>query len=292
MELVKPSWLRIRPEASTNFDPIKQALRSRNLVTVCEEAHCPNMAECWHQAKTATFMVMGDTCTRGCKFCAVKKSSRGQPLDPLEPESIAAAAAEMGLDYVVITSVDRDDLPDQGANHFAACIAACKAHGLLVEVLTPDFRGDPDCIKIVADAKPDVFAHNIEQVERLQTIRDPRAGYLQSIGVLKTVKSIHPKIFTKSAIMVGLGETREEMLQAMKDLREADCDFLTIGQYLKPRNRFLKVHEYVKPETFDFYKEQGLALGFRYVASGPFVRSSYRAGELFVKSLLAKRTSG
>ncbi len=293
-ELRKPDWLKIRPAHNTDFSKIKGALRKRGLVTVCEEAHCPNMAECWHNEGTATFMVLGDTCTRGCKFCAVKTSRKGNPVDPFEPKKLAEAIAEMQLDYAVITSVDRDDLPDEGASHFARCISEIKkAHPKTnVEVLIPDFSGKPELLKKIVDAMPDVIAHNVETVKSLQRkVRDPRAGYEQSLKVLENIKRMDQKIFSKSALMLGLGETREEVVQAMKDLRSVGCDILTIGQYLKPKNKFLKVEEYVKPEAFEEYKRIGESLGFLYVASGPFVRSSYRAGELFIKNLIDKKNS-
>ena len=278
----------IRPSSKTDFSFIKAALRSRGLVTVCEEAQCPNMAECWHETGTATFMVMGDTCTRGCKFCAVKTARKGVPLDPHEPQKLSEAISIMHLDYIVITSVDRDDLPDQGAGHFAQCIARIrKDHPqCCIEVLIPDFRGELDCIKTITEARPDVIAHNLETVRSLQSkVRDPRANYEQSLRVLRVVKRLDPLIFTKSSLMLGLGETESEVEQAMLDLRAAGCDMLTLGQYLKPREKPLAVVEYVSQLKFDSYKSAGEKKGFAYVASGPFVRSSYRAGELFVKSV-------
>ncbi len=289
--LSKPEWLKIRPAYDTDFSKVKNALRKRGLVTVCEEANCPNMAECWHNEGTATFMVLGDTCTRGCRFCAVKTAMKGRILDPFEPQKLADAIAEMGLDYAVITSVDRDDLPDGGASHFAQCIARVKKKrpATRVEVLIPDFKGEIDPLKKIIEAKPDVIAHNIETVRSLQrSVRDPRAGYEQSLKVLKNVKRIDPLIYTKSAIMLGLGETKEEVVQAMKDLRAVGCDIFTIGQYLRPKSKHLAVKEYVSPEVFRELKRIGEELGFIYVASGPFVRSSYRAGELFMKALLEK----
>lgn len=286
--VVKPEWLKIRPSSNTDFSKIKNALRKRGLVTVCEEAHCPNMAECWHDEGTATFMVMGDTCTRGCRFCAISKGIEGRPLDPFEPKKIADAIKEMGLDYAVITSVDRDDIPDEGSSHFARCIDEIKKSLITrVEVLIPDFNANPTLIKKVVDAEPDVIAHNIETVERLQgKIRDRRAGYKKSLEVLKIVKEQNSEILTKSSIMVGLGEEFDEVVETMKSLRSVDCDILTLGQYLKPKNRNLAVVEYVRPDVFRKYKEIGEKLGFKYVASGPFVRSSYRAGEFFVKNIL------
>lgn len=286
----KPQWLKITPPTTDKFSEIKEIMRGHNLHTVCEESHCPNIPECW-SGGTATFMVMGDTCTRGCRFCEVKSSGSPLPLDKFEPENLAQAVAEMGLDYVVVTSVDRDDLPDQGSEHFAECIRAIKKHDsrILVEVLIPDFRGDMDCLRKVVRAKPEVIAHNIETTPRLQsTVRDKRANYKQSISVLENVKKMNPNIFTKTSLIVGFGETDKEVIHVMKDLRAIDVDFLTIGQYLRPSDWHLPVAEYVAPEKFEFFKMIGEDLGFRYVAAGPFVRSSYRAGELFVKSLFER----
>jgi len=288
-QVVKPDWLKIRPSSTTDFSIIKDALRKRGLVTVCEEANCPNMAECWHNEGTATFMVMGDTCTRGCHFCAIKTAFKGNPLDPFEPLKLAEAIAEMKLDYAVITSVDRDDLVDQGSSHFAQCIRMIrmKHPSTRIELLIPDFRAEFDPIKQIVDAGPDVVAHNVETVRSLQRkVRDFRAGYDQSLETLRIIKRINPKMFTKSALMLGLGETKEEVVQAMKDLRAAGCDIITLGQYLKPKSKKLPVKEYVHPDVFRDYERIANDLGFLYVASGPFVRSSYRAGELFMKNLL------
>ena len=285
----KPQWLKIRPP-SQKYEEIKKTIRKNNLNTVCEESHCPNMAECW-SGGTATFMVMGDTCTRACKFCAVKTGFPAMPLDPEEPVKLADVANEWKLDYIVITSVDRDDLKDQGAGHFANCIAEIKKvnKDIIIEVLIPDFRGNVDLIKTIVEARPNVIAHNIETVERLQKkIRDPRANYRQSLFVLETVKEMNPKIFTKSSIILGLGEKEEEVVQTMKDLREINVDILTLGQYLRPSSLHLSVEEYVHPDTFDKLKKKAETLGFLYCAAGPFVRSSYRAGEFFVKSMLRK----
>ncbi len=290
-QLSKPQWLKIKLETKESFQGIKDTLAKYNLHTVCEEAHCPNISECWNGG-TATFMVMGDTCTRGCRFCAVKTAFPAPPLDPDEPRKLAQAIAEVGMfEYVVITSVDRDDLKDQGAGHFAKCIEEVKkTHpGIIVEVLIPDFRGRDDLIKIIVDARPDVIAHNIETTERLQrSVRDPRANYRQSLHVLDTVKKLNPSIYTKSSIMLGLGEGDDEVVQSMKDLRALGVDIFTIGQYLRPSDWHLKVEEYVHPDKFRQFKEQGEVLGFSFVASGPFVRSSYRAGELFIKNIIKK----
>jgi len=283
---MKPAWLKIRPPTvPQSYQSVRGTLNEKRLVTVCEEAKCPNINECWSTG-TATFMVMGDTCTRGCRFCAVKTWKTGRPLDPMEPENVAQAVVEMKLDYVVITSVDRDDLPDQGAGHFAACIKAVKdkAPFCLIEVLIPDFRGDESCLKKMVDARPDVISHNIETTETLTPkVRDPRANYRQSLRVLENVKQMDSRIYTKSGIMVGLGETQKDVEQAMDDLREKGVQVLTIGQYLRPSQKQLEIREYVTPEQFEAYKKVALDKGFAFVASGPFVRSSYRAGELFLK---------
>lgn len=284
----KPEWLKIRPPTTEKFSKIRETLQKYKLHTVCQESHCPNMAECW-SGGTATFMILGDVCTRGCKFCQVNASAKGNPVDPYEHVKLALAIKEWNLDYVVITSVDRDDLEDQGSGHFAKCIAEVKKRipNILVEVLIPDFQGDMECLKKIIAAGPHVIAHNVETVSRLQgKVRDKRAGYEQSLSVLKNVKKLNPKIFAKSSLIVGFGETDEEILQTMKDLRAVGVDFLTIGQYLRPSDWHLAVAEYVSPEKFEFYKAMGEEAGFLYVAAGPFVRSSYRAGELFVKNAI------
>ncbi len=288
--LGKPQWLKIRPPNTESFNSIKDTIAKLKLHTVCQEAHCPNTSECW-SGRTATFMIMGGICTRGCRFCAVGSAAKGEPLDNLEPKKLAIAVKEFGLDYVVITSVDRDDLSDQGAEHFAKCIETLRKFtpNVLVEVLVPDFRGDFNCIKTVIKAEPTVFAHNIETVKRLQKYaRDGRANYEQSLKVLRTAKELNPKIFTKSSIIVGFGEKEEEVIETMKDLRSNNVDILTIGQYLRPSDWHLPVSEFITPEQFKFYEEKAKELGFLYCASGPFVRSSYKAGELFVKNLLTK----
>lgn len=280
----------MRPPGGESYVRIKGLLRDMGLHTVCEEAQCPNVGECWGSG-TATFMLMGDVCTRGCRFCAVGTAREGLPLDPEEPAKLAHAIAQLGLDYVVVTSVDRDDLPDQGAGHFAACIRELRARapGLLVEVLIPDFQGRRDLVEHVATAGPHVLAHNVETVERLTpSVRDARASYRQSLDVLRMAKEMHARLVTKSSIMVGLGEMEEEVVQAMRDLRAAGAEVLTIGQYLRPSSWHIAVDAYVPPETFARYRETGLGMGFAYVASGPLVRSSYRAGELFLKSHLAQ----
>lgn len=289
--IAKPSWLKVRAPSGENYARIKEMLGDLKLATVCQEAKCPNMGECW-SGGTATFMLMGDTCTRGCKFCHVKTGNPKGVLDPLEPEKVAYSIAQMGLEYVVITSVDRDDLPDQGASHFARTIRTIRklAPELIVEILTPDFRGDFECIDTIVEAKPDVFAHNIETVERLQrSVRDPRANYKQTMSVLEHIKDKDPSRYTKTSIMLGLGEQDPEILQTLKDLRSVGCDVVTFGQYLQPTPRHLKVVEYVTPEKFQSWQMTAESMGFLYVASGPLVRSSYRAGEFFMKGIVDKQ---
>lgn len=290
----KPEWLKVNLlPSSPKFAELKQTVRKLKLNTVCEEAKCPNIGECWgaEEGATATIMLGGDTCTRGCKFCNIKTAARPPPLDPGEPQRVAEAISSWGLSYVVLTSVDRDDLPDQGSAHFAQTVKNLKAHNskLLVECLIPDFRGDKEAIGLVAKSGLDVIAHNIETIERLQgVVRDHRANYRQSLSVLEHAKAVEPKLLTKSSIMVGVGESNEEVVQAMKDLRSVGCDVVTLGQYLRPSKRHLKVEEYWTPERFKEMEEKGKELGFAYIASGPLVRSSYKAGELFIKNMLNK----
>lgn len=278
----KPPWLSVRLPAGETYQFLKGTLGQMNLHTVCEEAHCPNIGECWGSG-TATFMVMGDLCTRHCGFCAVKTSRYGSPLDPEEPAKIARAVAAMRLDYVVITSVDRDDLPDQGAGHFAQVVTAVKElAGIGVEVLIPDFRGRLEHLRILVGAKPNCIAHNLETVRRLSPlVRDRRAGYDQSLSVLNAVKEMDPDMRTKSSLMLGLGETREEILEAFHDLRANHVDFLTLGQYLKPSPKHCDVKRYVPPEEFEELAALAKNRGFASVASGPLVRSSYHAGKVY-----------
>lgn len=287
----KPPWLKVRLPGSPRYHEIKQRARQLRLATVCEEARCPNIGECWGGG-TATFMVMGDTCTRGCRFCAVKTAKNPAALDPFEPLNVARAIAEMQLDYVVITSVDRDDVPDGGASHFAACIRQTRklAPQTKIEVLVPDFRGEVDHLRQVVEAGPEVVAQNVETVERLtHPVRDRKAGYHQTLRMLAAVKDIDPDRLTKSSIMVGLGETPDEVVQTMRDLRAVGVDFLTVGQYLQPTKKLLPVVEYVTPEQFAAYERIGLELGFAYVASGPLVRSSYKAGEFYISRYIEQR---
>ena len=282
----KPCWLKVKAPGGSNYGRIKGTLRERRLYTVCEEAHCPNVGECWNGG-TATFMIMGDVCTRGCRFCAVKTSKKGNLLDSDEPKKVSDSIGIMNLEYVVITSVNRDDLPDGGSRHFAKVIRQAREDhpDLIVEVLTPDFLGNTDQAAAVADAKPHVFAHNMETVCRLTpAVRDPRAAYGRSLKILEFVRQAYPDLFTKSSLMLGLGEQEDEVLEAMQDLRKIGVSFLTLGQYLQPSKKHLAVQEYVNPEKFDHFKKWGETFGFEYVASGPLVRSSYKAGEYYIKS--------
>lgn len=302
--LPKPSWLKAQPATSENYLTLRSTVRELGLATVCEEAKCPNIGECWggggegeeHSAATATIMIMGDTCTRGCSFCAVKTSRKPGALDPNEPEKVAEAIRKWGLDYVVLTSVDRDDLEDQGSGHFRKVVMKLKEKHLevgkriLVEALTPDFRGDLKLVENVATSGLDVYAHNVETVERLQRrVRDHRAGYAQSLSVLEHVKTINPNVLTKTSIMLGLGETDDDIRQTLRDLRNIDVDVVTFGQYLQPSKRHLPVKEYVTPEKFQEWQVEAEGMGFVYVASGPLVRSSYKAGEFFLKNLIKQR---
>ncbi len=284
----KPNWLKVKAPAGENYLRIKDMLGQLKLATVCQEARCPNIAECW-AGGTATFMLMGEVCTRGCRFCNVKTGNPKGKIDNEEPEKVGYAIAQMGLDYVVITSVNRDDLPDQGAGHFARTIRSIRENDkkLIVEILTPDFRGNEECIELLIQAGPHVFAHNIESVERLTPrVRDPRATYQQTMNLLSFVKKIDSGKYTKSSIMLGLGEEHAEVLQTLKDLRAVGCDIVTLGQYLQPTKKHLKVENYVTPEDFTEWQKIAEGLGFLYVASGPLVRSSYRAGEFFMKSMI------
>ncbi|AIQ65479.1 lipoyl synthase [Paenibacillus stellifer] len=276
---LKPDWIRIKLTTGENYQDIKGMMRSKTLHTVCEEARCPNIYECWAN-RTATFMILGDICTRACRFCAV---NTGMPteLDLQEPERVAEAAENMNLRHCVITSVARDDLKDGGATIFAETVKAMRKRLPLcsVEVLIPDFMGDRDSLQIVMDSKPDILNHNIETVERMSDRVRAKAKYRRSLELLRRAKEMQPKIPTKSSIMLGVGEEWDEILQAMDDLREVDCDILTIGQYLQPSPQHLNVVKYYPPEDFAKLKEEGLKRGFSHVESGPLVRSSYHAHE-------------
>jgi lipoic acid synthetase len=286
-----PEWIRTRPPSGPAYTHLKSLLHTLKLATVCEEAHCPNVHECWGGG-TATVMLLGATCTRGCRFCAVGSAAQGEAVDAREPEKLAAAIAELGLKYVVVTMVDRDDLEDGGSSHVARAIAELRRRvpELLVEVLVSDFRGAKDQVATVARARPDVFAHNLETVARLQgSVRDARCSYAQSLSVLEHARAVAPELVTKSSLMLGLGESEDEVLQAMRDLRSVGVEVLTLGQYLRPSLWHLPVAEWIEPARFDAYRDRGLELGFAYVASGPLVRSSYRAGEFFLEAMIKKR---
>ena len=278
--LRKPDWIRIKLTANPEVDRIKGILRQRKLASVCEEASCPNLSECFSHG-TATFMIMGEICTRRCPFCDVAHG-KPNPLDPDEPRQLAEAVAEMQLKYVVVTSVDRDDLKDSGAGHFAACIQAVRKANptTTLEVLVPDFRGRMDiALSILADTPPDVFNHNLETVPRLYKKARPGADYEWSLDLLARYKSIQPDVQTKSGLMLGLGETFEEVVEVMKDCRRHNVDMLTLGQYLQPSRDHLPVDRYVHPDEFEALAEEARALGFKRVASGPLVRSSYQADQ-------------
>ncbi len=271
-----PEYAKIRLPTDKSFYDTEREVKGLRLHTVCEEARCPNRSECWTNG-TATFMVLGKNCSRNCSFCSVTHGFV-QPLDPMEPISVATAVREMGLKYAVITSVDRDDLPDQGAGHFARVIREVKKTGSKVEVLIPDFRGNRDCLDIIMQEGPEVIAHNVETVRRLTpVVRDHRAGYDQSLGVLQYIKS--NGFTTKSSIMLGLGEKDEEVIETMGNLRDAGVDILTVGQYLRPSKMQIPVVEYCGINRFDRFREIGYEMGFQFVASGPLVRTSYRAAE-------------
>jgi len=288
---MKPEWLTIKPASTEKYDDIKNTINSLGVYTVCVEAKCPNATDCWSSG-TATFMVLGDLCTRGCRFCSVPKKATGTTIDSREPEKLALAISKWGLEYVVITSVCRDDLEDQGSGHFARCIEEIKKAnpGIIVEVLIPDFEDNIECLKRIVYAKPDVVGHNIETVERLSSlVRDRRANYRQSLNVLKDAKKLNPNIYTKSAMMLGIGENDDEVSQAMRDLRANGVDFLALGQYLRPSRFQLEVSEYIKPEKFERFKQKAIEMGFLYAAAGPFVRSSYKAGEYFMKSAIKNK---
>jgi lipoic acid synthetase len=278
--LRKPDWIRVRLSADPDVARIKGILRERKLASVCEEASCPNLPECFSHG-TATFMIMGEICTRRCPFCDVAHG-KPNPLDVDEPRQLAEAVAEMGLKYVVVTSVDRDDLKDSGAAHFAECIRAVRAHNpsTRLEVLVPDFRGRMDiALEILKSTPPDVFNHNLETVPRLYKKARPGADYQWSLDLLKRYKQIAPNVITKSGLMLGLGEATDEVIAVMEDLRAHDVDMLTLGQYLQPSRDHLAVDRYVHPDEFEALKVEGLRLGFSQVASGPLVRSSYQADQ-------------
>ena len=273
----RPSWIRVRAPDSESYRWLKQLMRSKDLHTVCEEAHCPNIAECWGH-RTATFLILGDTCTRNCRFCDIK-TGRPDPLDPDEAEHVAQAAHAMDLKHAVITSVDRDDLPDGGASVFAAVIRRIRElqPGCSVEVLIPDFRGEIEPLRVVMEARPEILNHNVETVPRLFSGIQPQCRYDWSLAVLRNAKRLWPEATTKSGIMVGLGETEDEVLETMRDLRDVAVDILTIGQYLSPSRQHAPILRYYEPEVFEMFAERGYEMGFRWVESAPLVRSSYNA---------------
>jgi lipoic acid synthetase len=294
----KPDWLKVPLPSGPVVAGLEKTLRERGLHTVCEEAKCPNMGECW-AGGTATFMVLGDTCTRGCRFCAVKTHSEGTPVDADEPEKVAEAAVAMGLKYVVLTMVDRDDLPDGGAGHVAATIRAIKRRqpDMLVEALVGDWlvterqtTTEEQMIQTVLDAGPDVYAHNVETVLRLTPrVRDYRCSYVRSLATLRTAKRLRPDVVTKSSLMLGLGESEREVEQAMDDLREHGVDVATFGQYLRPTLLHLPVREHLTPARFQALEARAMTKGFLYVAAGPLVRSSYKAAEFYLAGMIRQR---
>ncbi len=286
----KPDWIRVKAPMSRGYNETFKMMRDLNLNTVCEEAACPNIGECW-QKKHATVMILGDTCTRACRFCNIK-TGKGNPVDPMEPDNVAIAAGKMGLNHIVITSVDRDDLEDGGADQFVKVIEALRreAPNTTIEILTPDFRNKPGALEKVVAAKPDVFNHNLETVPRNYSHIRPGARYFHSLRLLSRVKEIDPTIFTKSGIMVGLGETEAEVLQVMDDMRSADIDFITIGQYLQPTKKHTEVIDYITPDQFAKYARKAKTKGFLHVASSPLTRSSHHAGDDF-EALKAARAA-
>ncbi len=286
----KPAWLRATVPYGPNYQRLKELTRRLRLSTVCQEARCPNIGECWGHG-TMTIMLLGSVCTRACKFCAVDTGNPRGWVDPLEPLHVAQAVAEMGLRYVVLTSVDRDDLPDGGAAHFAEVVRQIKRLDPLVKVetLTPDFQGNLADVETVLQGGQEVFANNLETVRRLTPrVRDPRAGYDQTLRVLEHAKKVRPEVLTKSSLMVGLGESEEEIRQALRDLRAVGVDIVTFGQYLRPTQHHLPVERYVTPEAFAMYRDWGYEEGFMEVFSGPLVRSSYRAEKVFVEATQAE----
>ena len=282
----KPPWLRVRMGGGEKYEAVRQTVKTHRLATVCEESHCPNIGECWNNG-TATIMLMGAVCTRACRFCSVDTGNPRGWLDPEEPDNAAESVRLMDLRYVVLTSVDRDDLPDGGAAHYAACVRAIKALNpqTAVEALTPDFSGSQAAVETVVDSGLEVFAQNLETVARLtHRVRDPRAGYQQTLDVLAHAKAHRPDVLTKTSLMLGLGERDNEILQTMDDLRDAGVDILTLGQYLRPTPNHLAVERYVTPDEFDLYRVEGLEKGFLEVVAGPMVRSSYRAEQVLQKN--------
>lgn len=289
--LPRPSWIKVKAPSSPLYEETRRLIQDHRLNTVCQEASCPNIGECWSK-KHATVMILGSTCTRACAFCDVA-TGRPDKVDPDEPERVAAALGKLALNHVVITSVDRDDLPDGGARHFAAVIKALRktAPSTTIEVLTPDFLRKDGALEIVVEAKPDVYNHNVETVPRLYNTVRPGARYFHSLNLLHRVKKLDPSIFTKSGLMVGLGEDKREIYQVMDDLRSANVDFITIGQYLRPSKRHHPVMRYVEPEEFHAYETMAWGKGFLMVSSSPLTRSSHHAGEDFLKLKASRKAA-
>lgn len=287
----KPKWIKAKLPTEKEYGKIRRLLRQQGLHTVCEEAFCPNRTECW-ESGTATFLLMGPYCTRSCKFCDVETRNPHKYLDLKEPENLADSVKELGLKYVVLTSVTRDDLIDGGADHLSQCVSEVKKKNpkVRIEILIPDFQGDLDALQKIVESKPDVIGHNIETTENLTSlVRDKRASYEQSLLILKSIKKLDSQILTKSSIMLGLGETDEQVLSALQDLKRVSVDIVTIGQYLQPSRRHLSVVEFLEPQKYKYWEKRALELNFLYVASGPLVRSSYRAGEFYVENVLKKK---
>ena len=283
LKIKKPDWLRVKIPTGGKYQQVQEIVKSHSLSTVCEESHCPNIGECWSHG-TATIMLMGSVCTRACKFCSVDTGNPKGWLDPQEPRNAARSVQLMNLKYVVLTSVDRDDLEDGGASHYAACVREIKTRTphVKVEALTPDFSGSKNSIKTIVESGLDVFAQNLETVERLTTeVRDPRAGYQQTLEVLSTAKQMNNRLLTKSSLMLGLGESLDEIEEAMIDLRQHQVDLLTLGQYLRPTKNHLPIRSWVSPKEFEDLRELALKMGFKEAAAGPLVRSSYRADKIF-----------
>lgn len=288
----KPKWLRAKLPTQEAYGRLKSVLQAQGLNTVCQEAGCPNQTECW-ESRTATFLLMGHLCTRHCRFCDVQTGRGDQILDLKEPKRLAQAVKELGLKYVVLTSVTRDDLSDGGAAHLSQCIQIIRETNpdVPIEILIPDFQGDRKAVQTIVTSAPEVIGHNVETVEALTPqVRDKRATYQQSLRVLKQIKEFNPQILTKSSIMLGLGETEDQVKTTLQDLRAIDVDIVTLGQYLQPSRRHLDVVEYIAPQKFEEWEKMALEMGFLFVVSGPLVRSSYRAGELFVKHHLHRKS--
>lgn len=289
--LKKPEWIKTRIPAGKHFQQINALNQHTGLATVCEEARCPNQWECWKEG-TATFMLMGDTCTRSCRFCSVKTARHPSGPDPMEPDHLAETIRTLQLKYAVLTTVDRDDLSDYGAGHILTCVDRIKAvnPSVMIELLVPDFQGDETCIRRIAESQAEVVGHNLECTRRLtQIVRDPRAGYEQSLQVLKLLSQFNPTLITKSSLMLGFGETDDEVLEAMGDILGSGVEILTLGQYLQPGKHNIPVAKYVHPDKFEWFREQGLKMGFEYIAAGPLVRSSYMAAEHYLKLRLSRQ---